>query len=167
MVELMSMAQYARYRGVSRTAVSKAVAARRITLIEGRIDPTVADIQWAVNTAPRRGGRAPALPDRAPAGDEAGCEDLEQLLGPRRRRETALAELAELELAHKRAALVSAVELDCALAAKLAQLDQVLDALAVRIAPLLAAQGDAPGVYAVLRAEIRQALQQLAGPVAG
>jgi hypothetical protein len=58
-VELITQAEYARRRGVAKSAVAKAVAERRITLIEGRIDPSVADIQWERNTRARAdSGRA-------------------------------------------------------------------------------------------------------------
>ncbi len=58
--ELITQAEYARRRGVSEAAVSKAVKAGRITLIGGRIDPVIADLQWEANTrkAIGRGGAA-------------------------------------------------------------------------------------------------------------
>ena len=52
-VELMSKAAYARHRGCDEKAVRKAIAERRISLIDGKIDPEVADIQWAKNTRAR------------------------------------------------------------------------------------------------------------------
>lgn len=58
-VELITQAEYARRRGVAKSAVAKAVAEGRITLINGKIDPAVADIQWAQNTRARAdSGRA-------------------------------------------------------------------------------------------------------------
>lgn len=49
----MSYRAYARHRGVSPEAVSKAVKAGRITVnADGRIDPEVADRQWEANTDP-------------------------------------------------------------------------------------------------------------------
>ncbi|MFA5941427.1 MAG: hypothetical protein WC809_18900 [Sinimarinibacterium sp.] len=54
MSQLITQAEYARQRGCSREAVSKAIASGRVSGIphEGRvmIDPAVADIQWARNT---------------------------------------------------------------------------------------------------------------------
>ena len=52
-VDLISQAAYARRRGVAKSAVAKAVAEGRISLIGGKIDPAVADIQWAKNTRAR------------------------------------------------------------------------------------------------------------------
>jgi hypothetical protein len=47
---LMSMRAYAKHRGVSAMAVSKAVKAGRIPLTEGKIDPDLADAAWSRNT---------------------------------------------------------------------------------------------------------------------
>lgn len=52
-VNLISQSEYARRRGVAKSAVAKAVAEKRITLINGKVDPAVADIQWAQNTRAR------------------------------------------------------------------------------------------------------------------
>ncbi len=61
-VELLSLSAYARLRGVAKSAVSKAASEGRISLINGKIDPKVADVQWALNT------RARADSQRAVAG---------------------------------------------------------------------------------------------------
>ena len=50
----MTIRGYARHRGVSNTAVQKAISSGRITpLPNGQIDPAVADRQWEANTGPR------------------------------------------------------------------------------------------------------------------
>ncbi|XVJ69871.1 MAG: hypothetical protein HEQ39_09610 [Rhizobacter sp.] len=51
--ELITQAEYARRRGVAKSAVAKAVKEERITLFDGMIDPEIADIQWARNTRAR------------------------------------------------------------------------------------------------------------------
>lgn len=48
--ELISFAEYARHRGVGKSTITKAIKEGRITPIEGKIDPVVADIQWDANT---------------------------------------------------------------------------------------------------------------------
>jgi hypothetical protein len=163
MVDLITPAEYARRRGVSRSAVSKAIKARRIVLIDGLIDPAIADVQWARNSARPRGGRVSAkamLPAPPPVGASPGAEPL-QLLESRSRREAALAELAELELATKRATLVEAAAVERVLAGRIVSVRESLDTLADRITPLLAAEQDPAKVYSLLRAEIRHALAQL------
>lgn len=53
--EMMTMAAYARRRGVSRNAVARAVRDGRIVLIGGKLDAAIADAQWSKNTRPRAG----------------------------------------------------------------------------------------------------------------
>lgn len=52
-VLLISQAEYARRRGVAKSAVAKAVSEGRISLVNGKVDPAVADIQWEQNTRAR------------------------------------------------------------------------------------------------------------------
>ena len=69
-VTLITKAAYARHRGCDEKAVRKAIAAGRISTINGLIDKDVADIQWARNTRARAdsGRTTPAatLPFDAP-----------------------------------------------------------------------------------------------------
>lgn len=56
----MSRRQYGRHRGVSESAVRKALAVGRITANpDGTIDPVRADEQWAANTLSRAPGAHP------------------------------------------------------------------------------------------------------------
>lgn len=83
-VQLMSKAAYARHRGCDEKAVRKAIAEGRISTIDGKIDPEVADIQWAKNTRARadskrvdpslvlEGGVAPAASQSSASGPESG-----------------------------------------------------------------------------------------------
>lgn len=67
----MSSRQYAAHRGVSHTAVGKAIASGRITLeADGSIDPAKADRQWDAQTDPakQRGIHARALGTATAAG---------------------------------------------------------------------------------------------------
>ena len=52
MVNLISQAEYARQRECSQAAVRKAVKTGRMTLVNGLVDPEVADIQWKRHTDP-------------------------------------------------------------------------------------------------------------------
>ena len=78
---LITPAEYARRRGVSRQAVAAAINEGRITLVDGKIDPERADAEWAERTTGRRGGT---------------------LADARRRLTEAKAALAELELSIRR-----------------------------------------------------------------
>ena len=172
MPELIGLREYARRRGVTLGAVQKAIKSGRITPIEGRIDPEVADIQWARNTdaAQQRGAAAVAaassasiaVPPRSSAPQaDGGGGDGSHLHESRARREAALAELAELELAEKRGDLVAVADVEKALVSKVLGVRDSLDTLADRLSPLLAAETDPATVYSMLRSEIRQVLAQL------
>ena len=72
----ISIRAYGRHRGVSDTAVRKAIATGRISaLADGTIDPTRADAEWSANTtsadAPARAPR----PARARAGAPSTLEE--------------------------------------------------------------------------------------------
>jgi hypothetical protein len=79
MPELVSQGEYARRRGVSQQAVSKALKAGRIAAVNGKIDPAQADAQWRRRTNPGQAMRSAAIAagarldqGGAPAGLERG-----------------------------------------------------------------------------------------------
>lgn len=101
-VELITQAEYARRRGVVKSAVAKAVAEGRITLINGKVDPSVADIQWARNTRARIDSGRPvaealAGTGNAPESPESPTAGEEDYQAVRLRRERAQLEAAERE----------------------------------------------------------------------
>lgn len=61
-VQLLSKAAYARHRGCDEKSVRKAISEGRISTIEGKIDPEVADIQWAKNTRARADSKRSSTP---------------------------------------------------------------------------------------------------------
>jgi hypothetical protein len=127
--ELLSKSEYARRRGCAPSAVTKAIKEGRISLIGDKINPRLADLEWAENTRARAdsGARAPRSPVEAsgmaqavapiaeappalPAADgEAPAAAAQGESGyheHRRRREAAEAERAELETARMAGRLV-------------------------------------------------------------
>jgi hypothetical protein len=119
MIELITAAEYARRRGVSRAAVAKAIKTGRIRLFDGMIDPDVADVQWRRNTNPTQlirkalaQAQAPGASGPAPAA--AAPPRLERddgYIEGRRREQIARAALAELELAEKSGRLIDVEQL--------------------------------------------------------
>lgn len=71
----ISIRAYARHRGVSDTAVHKAIRAGRITTEpDGTLDADRADREWARNSEePRAGTRRPAVKVVVPPAEEAGA----------------------------------------------------------------------------------------------
>lgn len=71
----ISIRAYGRYRGVSDTAVRKAIATGRITAeADGTIDPARADAEWAANTTSSN-AVAPARPARARSAPAVSVEE--------------------------------------------------------------------------------------------
>lgn len=119
-VNLMTQAEYAKHRGCSAVAVHKAVKAGRISLIGDKIDPTVADIQWAANTRARQQQNGKAAPTGQDLVDQAAAApaavDAPSQAAPvpdtgytaaRAERERAEADRAKMEVAKLRGELVS------------------------------------------------------------
>lgn len=112
--EPTSLSAYARQRGVSVEAVSKAVAAGRlresVVIVDGRpkiADVALADQEWEANTRPRIDHpRAARRRTRADEDDGVGGEHKEAYDAARARRESALADLAEIERDEKLEELV-------------------------------------------------------------
>ena len=110
--ELLSMRAYADRRGCDVSAVSRQVKRGRISLIDGKIDPEVADVQWARTTRPRADGGKPttdagrvaagATSHNAPEAPGGGEDYWES----RARREKTEADKADVELARLQNSLV-------------------------------------------------------------
>ena len=180
---LITQAAYARQRGVTKQAVSAAVKAGRIRLIDGKIDPEIADIQWARNTSHEHRHRALGGVDHGPGAaglaQPAGSADVRtqspdpeprdngSFLDAKTRSEQARAELFELELAQKRGELVVADEIRRATFEKARIARDALLALAPRLAPQVAAESDVAKCHDLIMAEVRMICQELAAGESG
>jgi hypothetical protein len=108
----LSLRAYARRRGVSPEAVSKAVADGRLTESVTRAygapkiaDPELADREWEANTRPRTDGSTPSTPSSGASGYHESRAIREAADA---RRAIAQADLADLELLERRRQLVDA-----------------------------------------------------------
>ena len=144
--DLLSIRAYAKRRGVSHTAVQKAIQAGRISaaMVDGKIDAEKADRLWVENTDTARSKVNP-----------------ESYATARAVRETYRARLAKLEYEEKTGELVSleAVEKDAF--ATGAAIKTALMAVPARVAELVAAEDDPNKCRRLIAAEIRQALEAL------
>lgn len=175
---LLTQAAYARHRealglpGSSREAVRKAVDEGRISTIDGKIDPVVADIQWAQNTRARFSPEAvkTTAVDIAPGQDlvdqaststppaQAAAASPVPSPAPesgysaaRTRREVAEAEQAEIELRRVRGDLVEREGVDRAGFEIGRDLRDTMDSAVNSLAAELAACGNADKCAEVLR----------------
>lgn len=167
---LLSFAEYARSRNVSRAAVTQAVQEGRITVVEdpasGRrlIDKDAADKAWSENTQHDRRRNGLGVPSNPPTSEDEGEENkpkLPSIHSSRQIKEAYQARLAKLEYEQKNGALISAEEVKTN-AFKLGRLlrDSILT-VPDRIAAELAAETDQHKVYNRLREELEKALEEL------
>ena len=124
MKKTISPREYAKHRGCALSTVQEAVKTGRLAKsakrVKGawRIDPALADKEWAASThADRAPLTGPTAPRAAPPLDDGEGEgDLNSLAEARARHEMAKAELAEIELAERRGDLVKARDVESRLA---------------------------------------------------
>lgn len=179
-VNLITQAEYAKHRGCSEAAVSKAIKAGRISLLAGgKIDAAVADMQWARNSRVRAGSGRPAGPQGGggacllpgPVAGEGDAPEAkpggDDYWSSRSRREAAEAELAEIELAEKTGEVIAVKAVEAVWAQALRTFREHLLQLRARLAPVLAAETDAFAVDQLLDAEMSAALNHLAGAKVG
>ena len=160
-VTFMTQSEYAKHRGVSRVAVHHAIRDSRITLIEGKIDPAVADVQWQRNTRTRAGTPANDANLSAPPAPTQTEPLGEDYWSSRARREKAEADLAELKLAEQRGELVRADAVRSAVSKRAAGLREALLQIPSRLAAVVAAETSQARCHELLEAELHQVLAQL------
>jgi len=169
-VELITQAEYARRRGVDPTSVRDAVKGGRITLIDGKIDPVVADAQWQANTRKRVSiageGAAPAAAPSSPPAPPPGLDvdtggGVPDYQLSRARREAAEADLAELRRAEELGDLIRTDAVRSAYSRRAAGLREALMQIPARLSPVLAAESDPAKIHDHLQAELRQVLEQV------
>ena len=172
-VDLISQAEYARRRGVAKSAVAKAVKEGRITLINGKIDPAVADIQWAQNTRTRIDGGRPASEQGAGMGEASPVANnapqapethqvssAQEVLDLRVRKEKAAVEREERENAREAGLLVSRSAVRTAVFDAFRALRDEILSVPVRAAPAAPAViglGDSRDIERVFTDELRKA----------
>lgn len=172
--ELISQREYARRRGISHSAVQRAVSAGRIATVDGRIDPDQADREWHENTdqsKPRN--RITGSPKHARvsgepsepmdfAGTDGGNGTASGYAKARAARELYQAQLAKLELDRQRGVLIRADEVRLGAFNMARKARDQLIALPERVAAILAATQDAAEVQRILEEEIERICQEIA-----
>ena len=173
---LITRSEYARQRGVSPEAVRQAILSGRINLIEGKIDPEVADIQWAKNTKNPQAAFAqpkplidyaaapppPAGPALAPRPDSAITQTIYDLQLSRAKREFHEANLAEMRERQKSGELVELAEVEKTTATIFAQMCNALEGIGDKIGDRMAAESDPFACRTLINDEIAQIRADLA-----
>ena len=157
---LVSIRQYGKHRGVSHTAVEKAVKQGRIRLTaDGKVDVEAADRDWSRNSSPVNAPK-PAL-RTAPISD--GPSSGPTYAQSRAVRELYLARLAKIEFEERSTKLVSRDEVRVAAFTTARTVRDNLLNIPDRLAAMLGAESDPSRVHQILTEEIRKALSELSG----
>lgn len=158
---LITASEYAKQRGVTKQAVSKALRDGRISYTEdenGRkmIDPSTADQEWNDNThVPRSAPKEPSISTDKPPKVGPSYAD------SRRIREAYQAQLAKLDFEERRGKLVSSDQVKTeAFKIGRAVREAILN-VPDRIAAELAGETDQHKVHTRLREELEKALEEL------
>lgn len=175
---LVSQAEYARQRGVSRQYIGQMVAKGVIVLKDRKVDTDQADAALAAVREPARPERRatpksepapkPIIPatdlPALPQGGGAGGGDLPTLLLKTRiKSEVEKAKLLEIKARVEAGKYVDADEVKVAAFNKARVARDALMNIPERLAAVLAAETDAARVHAMLTNEIRAALEDLTG----
>ena len=161
---LISIKDFAVRHGVTYQAVWRAVKAGRLTLLAGKLDVAVADIQWQQNR--RRAPNSVDSPNQATTPSTLGAvpdplADVPALEISRRRREFHEANLAQLRERQKTGELVDLQEVHLAYTTLAANLRAALERIPDKVAPRLAG-AEPEAIHGLLTAELDQALADMA-----
>lgn len=169
-VRLLSKAAYARHRGCDEKAVRKAIAEGRISAIDGKIDPEVADIQWAKNTRARgdsgrtvagnavEAGQGMPAASEAPSGPESGPA-APGYADYRAIREKAEAEMAQRANAKDAGLLVERARVERGMYDVMRAFRDSVMTIGQRSAPRCIGLADARDIEHVITDETRKALE--------
>lgn len=167
--ELVSQREYARRRGVSNVAVHHAVAAGRVTLVDGKIDPVLADRQWVENTdtsKPRNsvtGNPRARRPAADAGGDDGSDAGLTGYSRARAAKEVYHAQMAKLKLDQLRGTLILAADVELQAMNSARRCRDKLLALPDRLSGVLAGIADAAECHRILEDEIERICMELSG----
>ena len=163
---LVSQAEYARLRGVSRQYVGQMVARGVIGLTGRKVDTDQADAALAAIREPARPERrddAPVVVADAPALPQTGGDLPTLFLKTRIKSEVERARLLEIKAKAEAGRYVDADAVKAAAFNKARVVRDGLLNIPDRLSAVLAAENDPARVHELLAAEIRTALEELSG----
>lgn len=177
MPEPLSIRGYARRRGCSHVAVLKAIETGRLAqaVVEDakgrrRIDPEVADREWAANTDQAQQREHHRGPDQGELFDTGAPEPVRKggngkgpsLTDSRAVREVYAARLLQLEYSQRCGDLVERVAVDLEFYRMAKAVREAFERMPERMAAILAAEPKQTEVHRLLEKEVREALELLA-----
>lgn len=151
----VSLAEFARDRGVKRQSVHEWAKKYDIPLVEGKLDLEVARVQWDVHRK-RRTTRSGADDSKGERGSSGGGADY---WASKTKREEAEARLAELKLAEMAGKLVARADVERASFTAARILRDQLAAASPRLAAAVVGLPDVVAIERTIAAEHRAALE--------
>lgn len=166
MSNLLTQADYARHRGCTPPTVHRAIKDGRITLINGKIDPAVADREWDANTDHQMRENAlsrvtKSKEEEALTHGEEAAKNGDTYLAWKTRRERAEALRSELAHAQASGELYEKAAADRAAKTMARLLRDRLFGIASRVSAELAGLSDPAAIEALLNRELRAALSAI------
>lgn len=160
----ITQAEYAKLKGWNKSTVTRAKQAGRLVMVGGLVDVEASDARLADTTAGRDDVTERHVAERAAkvgAGETAPIRN-EARADAQARKESAAADLMEIELAEKRGNLVAKEDIDAALKSLGASVRARLDVLADQLAPVVAPVSDLDETHAILAEHFRAVLAGIA-----
>lgn len=169
-MQLVTKAEYARRRGVSGAAVTQAVKAGRLTLVDGKVNLETADAEWGGKSRPRVNSQPAVKAQILVPAERAQPEvpdDADLSIPPwqdsKARQAHLDAEVAEIELGKLRGTLIEKAKVRAEYARQAKAVADGLLNIPARLAPVLHAAKSLGEVQTLLDTEIRAVLAQLVG----
>lgn len=169
-MSFLSARQYAKARGVSHTAVNKAIAAGKIPLINGKIDPVQADAAWEENRDPRQSSKmADAARELTGQPVEEGAGERRTIGQPERgtfryaqlQHEMAKAARTTLEVQKLQGKVIDTDVVKREIGDLISNAKRRLLAMGNALAPELASESDPAKCQAIIEAEVHDALTEI------
>ena len=161
---LMSKSEYAAHRGVSPSAVTRAIREERVMLVKvnGRefIDQRASDAIWDGITRPRIDAPGPNAPPPPPDDDAPSIGD--ELKQARLRRENAAAHMLEIDLDARCGLLVERAVIEYLIRDLAEAVRQKLEASPAILAPAITASSDEADIRRAISDHMSETLNQLA-----
>lgn len=166
----MTQAEFARRKGVSRQAINDLVTRGIIPLINGKIDPDVAELKMQQHLDPGRartlGNEPEPTPSAPPAASAPASPDAPEKAmsyqAARTMREIAEAKRSQINLQREMGVLVDRAGVERAAMDAGRLLRDTQAALASRLAPKLATMTDTGEIRTLLETELRRSAEQMA-----
>ena len=158
MTNLITPAEYARQRGCSRQNVSQKIKTGGITLIDGKIDPELANKEWIASTKQLR-----PEPEKSQAHEAVtkAATASYNYQDSRAKRESHEADLAELKLRKMAGELVEIEDVQFAMTDFGASVRSLIEQLPARLSPMLAAETDLQAIKALLTTECNALIKEM------